>query len=653
MRSTTFSEFLLGNPRLRSRTVLAVLLGLVLTPLMGGCWFFPPTETGIADLEGFANAMVFKEYLADQVDAERSRWADEWGFLPDMAPSPPASGADDASSAEPSNGGDYSTTNLQEEGVDESDLVKNDGTYLYILSGNTLRIVRAFPADEMAVLSTTELQGTPSELYLRGDTAIVLGTDYAYADDYMDDWYCCYWGSAVITVLDVTDRSAPETVASMEVEGSLSTSRLIGSKLHLVLSVWPALPATEGRMPILLSDVAALIPDVTITMHDGESTTRDLVNWRDIYHPVDPDGYEMTTVVTWDVDEPSETFQSIGVMANAGTVYVSPRAMYLADRDSDYWGNQRETTDIYRFDLDEDGARFVGAGSVRGRLLNRFSLGEYEDHLRVATTVGHVFRTGDNSAKNNVYVLRPEGEELAVVGSVEDIAPGERIYSARFIGERGFLVTFKKVDPLFTLDLSVPTAPRVVGELKVPGYSDYIHPLGENHLLTIGKDAVDMGEFAWYQGVQLSVFDVTDFAHPQRVDVEVIGERGTESEALRNPHAFNYFAPLEMLAIPMSIAEGADPEEPSSYGRTTFQGLCLFHVTAAEGIEPLFQIPMVSLDEEDEPWRGYSYLSWARGIFIGEYVYAVTHSKVLAVPLREPGAGPIELILDSQDAGSG
>ncbi|UCF33677.1 MAG: beta-propeller domain-containing protein, partial [Phycisphaerales bacterium] len=567
MRSTTSSEFLSGKPRLHSRAVLAILLGLGLTPLTGGCWFFPPTETGIADLEGFANAMVFKEYLADQVEYEGSWWSGQRGFFnADMAPLSEGSNDNTVLPGEGAPGGaggeqGHSTTNVQEEGVDESDLVKNDGTYLYILSGNTLRIVRASPADEMAVLSTTELQGTPSELYLRGDTAIVLGTDYAYADDYMDDWYCCSWGNAVITVLDVTDRSAPEMVASMEVEGSLTTSRLIGSKLHLVLSVWPALPSTQGRMPILLSDVAALVPDITITIRDEESTTQDLVNWRDVYHPVDPDGYEMTAVVTWDVDEPSETFQSIGVMANAGTVYVSPQAMYLADGDYDYWGNQRETTDIYRFDLNENGARFVGAGIVSGRLLNRFSLGEYEDHLRVATTVGHVFRTGGDTAKNNVYVLRPEGEELAVVGSVENIARGERIYSARFIGERGFLVTFKKVDPLFTLDLSVPTAPRVVGELKVPGYSDYIHPLGEHHLLTIGKDAVDMGEFAWYQGVQLSVFDVTDFAHPRRVDVKVIGERGTESEALHNPHAFNYFPPSETLAIPMSIAEGADPEE--------------------------------------------------------------------------------------------
>ena len=139
-------------------------------------------------------------------------------------------------------------------------------------------------------------------------------------------------------------------------------------------------------------------------------------------------------------------------------------------------------------------------------------------------------------------MLGEEDGELVIFGRLEGIAPGEQIYSARFIGSRGFLVTFKKVDPLFTFDLTDPADPQVVGELKVPGYSDYIHPLGENHLLTIGKYAVEDGDMVWYQGVQISVFDVTDFADPVQVDVEIVGDRGTESEALENPHAFNYFA---------------------------------------------------------------------------------------------------------------
>ncbi len=205
-------------------------------------------------------------------------------------------------------------------------------------------------------------------------------------------------------------------------------------------------------------------------------------------------------------------------------------------------------------------------------------------------------------------------------------------------------MTFKKVDPLFTLDLSDPASPRVVGELKVPGYSDYIHPLGDNHLLTIGKDAVDMGDFAWYQGVQISVFDVTEFADPQLVDAEVVGDRGTESEALHNPHAFNFFAPVDMLAVPMTIA-GEAGQEPSDFGVPIFQGLCLFRVTTEGGIEPAARIATEFVESLPHwgYWWGYD---WVRGIFIGDHVYAVTSSAVYASPLDDLGATPQGLILE-------
>jgi hypothetical protein len=275
-------------------------------------------------------------------------------------------------------------------------------------------------------------------------------------------------------------------------------------------------------------------------------------------------------------------------------------------------------------------------------LLNRFSLGEHQGYLRAATTIGHVSRTGPGDASNNVYVLGEEDGELALVGRLEGIAPGEQIYSARFIGTRGFLVTFKKVDPLFTLDLSDPTHLKVVGELKVPGYSDYIHPLGEDHLLTIGKDAVDVGEFAWYQGVQISVFDVTDFANPQRVDVEFVGDRGTESEALYDPHAFSYFAPRDLLAVPMRIAEwpAGVTREPYEFGETVFSGLCLFRVTTAEGIEPVARFATAPQGAEDDDWFGPT-----RGVFIGDSVYAITDTRIGAVSLDDPNGPRYELPL--------
>lgn len=606
---------------------------VVMACALPGCWRGFLGETGAAELRKFTTDDEFKQYLSRQVEAQR--WQYWWGGPLLGIGSPMLDAAQDPTplpGTAPEGGDSFSTTNIQEAGVDESDVFKTDGTYLYILDGDKLSIIRAVPADDMQLMSTTELSDPAGELYLRGETLIALGEGY---DSEV--------GARVVnvTILNVTDRSLPSVTSTFRAEARLVTSRLIGSKLHLVVGLWPALPQDDGGTSLMTANVDDLIPDITTTHADGQSETRNLVEVGDLYHPVDPDGYHVTAVITTDVDAPETPLKSVGVVANAGIVYVSTEALYLTDAGYDYFGSERETTDVYKFDLTEDGAVAKGAAVVPGRVLNRFALGEHDGHLRIATTKGHVSRSGEGDARNNVYVLGEEDDGLAIVGKVENIAPGERIYAARFIGDRGFLVTFKKVDPLFTLDLSDPTSPEVVGKLKVPGYSDYIHPLGENHLLTIGKDAIDMGDFAYYQGVQVSVFDVTDFANPRLVNAEIVGDRGTESEALHNPHAFTYFASAGMLAVPMTIAEGAG-DEPSARGTRTFEGLCLFTVSTEDGVELAARIATRSTDD----LSGWGWGQWTRGLFVGDYVYVVTQSSVRALLLDDLDSEPIEFSLE-------
>ncbi len=658
-------------------TRIALAIGL-LTAAFGltsaGCWLLPIVgldpygETGAAGLEKFESAEAFKRYLADQVRDEQSYYRGGDGFdalvgapvafsMPGSAVGQPAptvanDGADAGSAGEAS-GDDYSQTNIQEAGVDESDLVKNDATYLYILdagpstydwdfvvwpapaddSGGTtaatgrLRIVQAVPADQMAIISTVDLTGTPDSLFLRGDQVIAI---------------CRTANGTAVVIFDVTDRAAPVRVATVDVAGSLVTSRLIGSKLHIVTETWPTLPGDGDETAIMAASYDELVPDLSVKRAGEPATSRDLVPWQAFYHPIDPDGHKVSAVVTIDLDDPAVPVYSVGVMADASTVYASTEALYLTDNEFDYGRNQRETTDIYKFAFGDEAATLVGVGTIPGRLLNRFSLGEKDGYLRTATTIRRSWADGaDIPSQNGVYVLGQDGDKLAVMGKIEGIAPGERIYAARFVGDRGFLVTFRQVDPLYTLDLSNPTAPRVVGELKVPGYSDYIHPLGENHLLTIGKDAVDTGMNAGlYQGVQISVFDVTDFANPQQVDVELIGDRGTESEALSEPHAFNYFATAEMLVVPMTIAEGATPGSPWSYGEWAFSGFCMFDVTPEGGIEPVARVASASAGESlRTSW-------WGRGVFMGDHVFVVTRSEVQALPLADLNAEPVALPLE-------
>jgi hypothetical protein len=199
------------------------------------------------------------------------------------------------------------------------------------------------------------------------------------------------------------------------------------------------------------------------------------------------------------------------------------------------------------------------------------------------------------------------------------------------------------VDPLFTLDLADPCNPKVVGKLKVPGYSNYIHILDENHLLTIGKDADDVGDFAWYQGVQLSIFDVTNFAEPNLMHHEIIGSRGTNSEALNNHKAFNFFAPKALLAVPIDLYEGATGGP--TYGTWTFSGLFVYRVTVEEGFQPLGRIS-TRLESATEPSRFYYYSSnWTRGVFIDDNVYAVTDELIRSAAVSDPNAVIDTLIL--------
>lgn len=612
--------------RFRSRSVLIAvcLSAAMMAGATTGCWILPFLTEQPAGLEAFASPEAFKAYLAGEVrsrdDGRSGGFEFDTGFLSPAAAPAPTGGND---------GSEFSTTNLQEGGVDESDVAKNDGTHLYVLGTSELRIVRAVPAEAMAIVSTVELPRMPESLYVTGDTAVVLSRSYGNRGQV-----------TTVTILDVTDRSAPVLRATVEIDGALTTSRLIGSKLHLVLKVLPILPIRPEDGTILEAAYDDLIPDVTIVHPDGRRITRNIIEWQDFYRPLNADGYAVVAVVTVDLDAPETSIRSTGVLADAGTVYASSQALYIANGSYDYTLLQsRQATEIHKFDFTADGAVPAGSGTIPGRLLNRFSLGEHNGYLRAATTIGRVARAGESDATNNVYVLAEEDGELRIVGSVENIAPGEKIYAARFAGDRGFLVTFKKVDPLFTLNLADPTNPVVVGRLKVPGYSDYIHLLGADHLLTIGKDSVDAGSFAWFQGVQLSLFNVTDFADPQRVDAEIIGERGTESEALRDPHAFNYFEPAQMLAVPMAIAEGAG-EEPSSYGNVTFRGLCLYRISTVAGIEPAARI---STDAGEEYYYGSR---WTRGIFIDDHVYAVTSSMVQALPLADLDAEPLRLALE-------
>jgi len=279
----------------------------------------------------------------------------------------------------------------------------------------------------------------------------------------------------------------------------------------------------------------------------------------------------------------------------------------------------------------------------------------YEGFFRLATTTGHL---PDPKTHSTISILEEKSGELGVVGEIDNIAPTEDIRSARFIGDKGYVVTFKKTDPLFVFDLSDPHKPAIAGELKIPGFSTYMHRLDDDHLLTIGYDADDQGRFAWFQGIMLQIFDVSDMTNPMLTHKTVIGTRGSTSEAATNHLAFNYFGSKGLLAIPMTICENGQESNGSggSYGDLmTFSGLLVYRVNAETGFELVGDVPHIAPEVQKTAqgfvpsppggeyrnmcgnWWTQSNSYVKRSIFMDDDVFSITEDTIKANSLSALG----------------
>ena len=359
---------------------------------------------------------------------------------------------------------------------------------------------------------------------------------------------------------------------------------------------------------------AAAIPGYTVTVSGGGTSAGELATPGRTYLPVKPADNALLSVVAFSVDDdvagPDSTTAVAGV---SGSVYASTSSLYVSATKFGNWWDDTDTfatTNVYRFDLGDDTVPLVASGAVPGLTLNQFSLDESDDGLlRVATTAGW----GD-AAASGVYVLGASNGTLQTVGSVTRLAPGERIYSVRFIGDRGYVSTFRQVDPLFVIDLAKPTAPRVVGQLKVPGFSSYLQALDDTRLLGVGRDVdPDTGRVL---GLQLSIFDVSDPANPRRTSIYTFPGNGWESwsSALWDHHALGWFARQGILALPVQQGDWT----------SATSGLVVFKVDSAssDAFQNLGQI------EHDTPVL--------RSVRIGEYLYSVSAGEVRVHAIDNP-----------------
>jgi len=353
-----------------------------------------------------------------------------------------------------------------------------------------------------------------------------------------------------------------------------------------------------------------------------------------------PTSFGAVRVLTLSMNDVGASPKETGVLTYPSIVYSSTTALYVGATHWWYWPEpgQDNFTYFYRFDLtDPSKATFTGAGGAPGWVLNSFSVDEHEGYLRVATTLTHrvadpQFEWGRLDQTNRVSVLETEGETMEVVGQTPDIAPGESLFSARFMGKRGYLVTFRQIDPLHSLDLSNPRDPRVVGELSVPGFSTYLHPLDDTHLLAIGTYVPEMG--ANWQGrrLQLSMFDVTDPARPVRQFNELIGGWSSSSSAAYDHHAFNFFKERGLLAIPFT---DYPPFELGANGWWSglVSELRVFGVNTQTGFTPKGALKMADVyanaaQGSAVPW-GYGWAPYIqRSIMADGFVYAISDAGI-------------------------
>lgn len=583
----------------------------------------------------FASDQQLETYLKEQFAARVASLQD----IP-IAATPPSADAGAGSEGTPG----YSDTNVQEAGVDEADKVKTDGSYLYIAQQNGVRIVKLEAGGAMSDVARVTTDGPVDELYLVGSRLVVLyrplgsaGSDWCPAVGLpeaggglvmMPCWIPAQAKTAVLMV-DVQDPANPLRISDQFFDGDLVSSRRIGTQLHLVSRFMPALPPLEyfydgtvaGKAAVVQRNRQALeglaldqlIPSFKTRDAGGKVIQNGHLLGSDSFiAPTLPQGGSIVTVLTFDLNQPQPGFQALGAVLDARHVYASTAALYLAAEQWDWSGAGQTQTFLHKFDLSGPTPAYVASGSIPGTILNQFSMSEYQNLLRVATSTGNWWSAAGTG--NNVYCLGQGEKGLEILGRLENLAPGESIYAARFMGPRGFLVTFREIDPLFTLDLSDPTAPKAVGELKIPGFSTYLHPLGENHLLAIGQSGRING--LGISGVQLSIFDVGDFAHPTLRFQQEIGDPSTWSEGQYNHKAFTYWADNGLLAIPVNLYEHLTPSAaPWERGQHTFSGLYVYRVDPATGFNLQGRISTSSVPTI-EPW--------IRGLFVADRAYAVT-----------------------------
>lgn len=595
------------------------------------------------------------------------------------------SAAQKNTSASNNTAADYSTTNVQVQGVDEADVVKTDGEYIYYVSEGRIIIMRAYPVKDMKVESTINYSDdrfSPFEMYVDSKHLVVVGSYYnevpiTYNDTVKESNNSpvtdkgtasyihppTYSRSMVKAIVyDIENKKNPKQLREIEIEGGYVSSRKIDSRIYFVTNKYIDYYLLRNED---IKDKETFSTPVYRDSRLGKSYVN--MDYSKIsYFPgvIEPN---YMIIAGLNIDNLSENLKVQTYLGAGQNVYVSENNLYAAavnyktedkvETETQVNGNEKVSiriqpsnynvsTVIYRFSL-QDGIKCTGKGEVPGTTLNQFSMDESNGYFRVATTKGEIWRNDENTSKNNLYVL---DESMGISGKIEDIAPGEMIYSVRFMGDRAYMVTFRTVDPLFVIELKDPKNPKILGKLKIPGYSNYLHPYDENHIIGFGKDAVEVANkdekgnvvstSAYYLGMKIAIFDVSDVNNPIEEFKTTIGDRGTDSELLNNHRALLFSKEKNLLAFPVTVMEKSNISSSSimpDYGRFTFQGAYIYNIDLEKGMTLKGKVSHIT--EEDylksgDNWYYGSNKNVQRILYIGDVLYTISNNKLMAHDIK-------------------
>jgi hypothetical protein len=596
-----------------------------------------------------------------------------------------------ATAADSTTGSTASGTNLQVAGVDEADTIKSDGSYLFTLRNcGSTNCVASFrldaeqaQAEEVGVYQPDVNKSENSFTSAKGMYLIESETDddllvtVSGQNNYVP-WLSIWGWSSSQTHLEFLNASDPANLSlqeSLTFDGSLVASRRIGDVLYLVTRYTPNIPdfipyaydESEQQANSELLE-ATTLTDLLPRVRYSDESSLELVAAESCYlatNAVDESkSPSMITITALPLND-VKNFESSCYLGNSETLYMTPQSLFLATSRYEYsllatdrlWYEPEHQTAVHKFSLDafstpgDTGVTYRGSGVVQGHLgwhedkrsFRMGAKGENDEYLNIVTSLGSSWGT-DSSTR--LTVLKETGNELQTVKVIDGIGkPGEQLYAARFLGDRAYLVTFRVIDPLYVIDLSDPADPYIAGELEIEGYSDYLHPISENLLLGIGKDAIpddgstDFGfqRGAWYQGVKLSLFDVSDPTQPTEINSLSYGKRGTDSEILYDHHAISYLPATDSrparFAIPIQLHttvpdyEWFDPSQPNAYYSFTSRGLYSFEADSS-GVEQVGYIEATDANEllRFSPWGAFG----DRSLLVDDAVFYVHQGEVLS-----------------------